>query len=812
MRRSIGILLMAVLMAGLLPAPAAAEGQVSLTARAGFAGLGKIGAYVPVVVELVNQGESASGDVTVRARDVSGFGAEYVMPTEVAQGAKKEVCFYVPVNEMTRNIEVAFAPKGGSGTSGETRVKAQINTLPFNEVVVGVLANDPTTLVHVGAVRLNSPPRSVHVVQLDAASLPDQQLALNNFDLLVFNDFDTTKLSKAQLNAIRGWLAEGGALVIGGGPAWQKTLAGIPDEFLPVTVTGAVEVSDLPSLAAAGGYPFQVVAPFAVNTGTLRDGAAGVTEGDRIALARRSYGDGQTIFFGLDLALDPIAAWRGNTVLWKNLIGGVVPQGQAAELQWKLSQKMQRYRGGLANALRNIPALDLPPVWVLALILIGYIALVGPINYLVLKKRDKRDWGWVTIPALALLVIAGVYIGAFKFKGREVMTNEIAVVTLRPDLKLQKIESYVGVFSPTRNDYRISLPGNPLVTNVPSYDGMYYDPQQDSDEPPLIMRVIYGSRTDVQFMNMSNWSLRSFVTQRYEAAEGGIAAELHGERDRIVGTVTNKTGYALRDCHIITQYGLQALGDLPPGATADVNFGTAADPKSPNPAFFRLYNPSIDFQAQPGKAPPVPTRDQIRKRMILDGAFEGALEANGLNVGVKFIGWTEQPLSEPLVTAGRVSRASLALVTQSLAYTPWQNGTYSLPTGLVTPILLAQEGSEAGWYPGGFNVANGSRLTLAIRLPEYRRMIVDRLALNAVFDGSVAKSGTGAAFLNVEIYNWARQAFEPLTLTSGADTPVNSPSRCVSSDGEIRLRVAASQGQWLSVQRLTASAQGREVR
>lgn len=810
MRRSIGILLTVVLMAGVLSAPAVAQGQVSLAARAGFAGLGKVGTYVPVVVALANQGASAYGDIVVRARDISGFGVEYVMPTEIAQGAKKEVCLYVPVNEMTRNIEVVFVPKGGTG--GETTAKAQINTLPFNEVVVGVLANDPTTLLHVGAVRLDSPPRSVHVIPLDAATLPDQQLALNNFDLLVVNDFDTKKLSEAQLNAIRGWLVEGGALVIGGGPAWRKTLAGIPDEFLPVNVTGAVQVNDLPPLAAAGGHPFQVVAPFAVNTGTLREGATGATEGDRIGLAKRRYGDGQTIFFGLDLALDPIAAWRGNPVLWKDLIGSIVPQGQDAELQWKLSQKMQRYRGGLANALRNIPALDLPPVWILALILIGYIIIVGPVNYLVLKRRDKRDWGWVTVPALALLVIGGVYIGAFKLKGREVMTNEIAVVTLRPDLKLQKIESYVGVFSPTRNDYRISLPGNPLVTNVPSYDGMYYDPQQDGDQPLLVMRVVYGSRTDVQFMNMSNWSLRSFVMQRYEASAGGIAAKLHGEGDRIVGTVTNQTGYALKDCHIITQYGLQAIGDLPPGATADVSFATAADPKNPNPAFFRLYNPSADFQAQPGKAPPAPTRDQIRKRMILDGAFEGALEANGLNVGVKFIGWTEQPLSEPLVTAGRVSRANLALVTQSLTFTPWQNGTYNLPIGLVTPALLAQEGNEAGWYPGGFNVANGSRLTLEIRLPDYRPMTVDRLALNAVFDGGASKSGTGAASLNAEVYNWARQAFEPLTLTSGAETPVDSPSRCVSSAGAIRLRFAASQGQWLSVQRLTVSAQGREVR
>lgn len=810
MRWTIGMLLALVFMVATLSAPAAAQGQISLAAQAGFAGLGKVGTYVPVTVALTNQGESASGDIVVRTRDLNGFGVEYAMPTEVAQGAKKEVCFYVPMNEMSRNIEVVFVPKGGSGNAAEITAKAQISALPFNEVVIGVLANDEATLVHVGAVRLDNPPRSVHIIPLALSTLPDQQLALNNFDVLVINDFDTRRLTEAQLNAIRGWLAEGGALVIGGGPAWRKTLAGIPDEILPADITGTVQVNDLQALAALGGHPFQVVTPFAVNTGTLREGATGATEGERIGLARRRYGDGQTIFFGLDLALDPIAAWRGNPILWKDLISSFVPQGAEAELQLKLSQRMMHYRGGLANALRNIPALDLPPVWVLALILVGYVVIVGPLNYLVLRRYDRRDWGWLSIPAVALLVIGGVYVGAFKLKGREVMANEIAVVTLRPELKLQKVESYVGVFSPTRNDYRISLPGNPLVTNIPSYDGIYYDPQLDGDQPLLIMRVTYGTRTDVQFTNMSNWSLRSFAMQRYEAAAGGIAANLHGEGDRVAGTVTNQTDYLLKDCYIITQYGLQAVGDLAPGATAEVNVATAADPKNPNPAFFRLYNPSADFQAQPGKAPPVPTRDQIRKRMILDGAFEGALATNGQNVGLLFIGWTEQPLSEPLVTAGRISRANLALITQSLSFTPWQNGVYSLPRGLVAPTVSAQEGNEASWYPGGLNVANGSRLTLEFRLPDYRPMAIERVAFNATLDDPSKVSKTGAT--SAEVYNWARQTFEPLALVSGTDTQINSPSRYVSSAGVIRLRFAAGPGQWLSVQRLTVSAQGREVR
>lgn len=791
----------------MLAAPARAEVQLSVTAAAGFDGFGKIGAYVPVTVWLTNQGGDISGDVIVRSNDANGFSVEYVSPAEVAQGAKKEIRFYVPINEMSSTMQVAFEADGGKVQS-----KAQINTLPYNEIIIGVLANDPTTMNHAAAIHLDNPVRSVRVVHLDEATLPDQQLVLNNFDLIVINDFDTTKLTKSQLDAIHGWVAEGGTLVVGGGPAWQKTLTGLPAEFLPVTVSGTAQISDFPGLAAEGGYPFQVLSPFTVSTGKLRDGATGVVSGDRLGRATMTYGDGRLVFFGVDLALDPVAAWRGNTALWQNLIAAAVPDGQNADIQYKLSSKMQRYRGGLANALRNIPALDLPPVWVLVTILICYIAIVGPLNYFVLKKRDRRDWGWVTIPSIALLAIGIVYFGAFKLKGREVMANEVAVVTLRPDLALQKIESYVGVFSPTRNDYQISLAGSQLVTNVPSYDGMYYDPSAMGDEMPLVMRVVYGTRTDVEFMNMSDWSMRSFTTQHYEAGVDGVEARLYGDGNRIAGTVTNKTAYVLKDCYLFTQNGFQSIGDLAPGATLDVDLSTTADPKSSNVAFYRLYNPAADFTPQPGKAPPIPSRDQIRKRMILDGAFEGSLEQGGQTNGVKFIGWTDQALSEPIVTAGRVTRSSLTLVTQSLAYTTWQNGRYSLPTGLINPSIFAQEGNEVGWYPGGFNVSNGSQLTVQFRLPEYRNVAIDSMAFHAYFDGSVSKTQQGTATLNVEIYDYARQAYEPMVLNSAAETPVPDPADHVSPDGAVLLRVKSSQGQWLNIQQLTISAQGREAR
>ena len=41
--------------------------------------------------------------------------------------------------------------------------------------------------------------------------------------------------------------------------------------------------------------------------------------------------------------------------------------------------------------------------------LAGYILLVGPVNYFVLRWRDRLAWAWITIPTLTLAFSALAY-------------------------------------------------------------------------------------------------------------------------------------------------------------------------------------------------------------------------------------------------------------------------------------------------------------------------------------------------------------------------------------------------------------------
>src|SRR5690606_4362729 len=40
----------------------------------------------------------------------------------------------------------------------------------------------------------------------------------------------------------------------------------------------------------------------------------------------------------------------------------------------------------------------------------GYAVLVGPVNFLVLRRLRRRDLAWITVPALGLLAMGGFWV------------------------------------------------------------------------------------------------------------------------------------------------------------------------------------------------------------------------------------------------------------------------------------------------------------------------------------------------------------------------------------------------------------------
>ena len=204
----------------------------------------------------------------------------------------------------------------------------------------------------------------------------------------------------AQLAALRGWVAGGGRLVDrrrDGRP--ERARRPSPTTLLPVppdrhgrrrrrarspALLGAVPAgaADLPALG-----------------GELTAGRALATSGDRVdrrrAAVRQRRGDAHRL--------------RPDRRLARRRHGGrgpVAPAPAAARVDRPASLGDDSQ---LVSAVSQLPSLALPPIGGLIALLGAYILLVGPVNYLVLKRLDRREWAWVTMPVLIVVFAVGAY-------------------------------------------------------------------------------------------------------------------------------------------------------------------------------------------------------------------------------------------------------------------------------------------------------------------------------------------------------------------------------------------------------------------
>src|SRR5207247_9754374 len=110
-----------------------------------------------------------------------------------------------------------------------------------------------------------------------------------------------------------------------------------------------------------------------------------------------------------------------------------------------------------------LPSLQLPPTGGLIVLLAAYILVVGPLNYLILRRLDRREWAWVSVPAFVLGFAAAAYGYGSLLRGTDVIVNEIAIVRRAPDATEGRAQDYFGIFSPTRASYRVEVPGGALL-------------------------------------------------------------------------------------------------------------------------------------------------------------------------------------------------------------------------------------------------------------------------------------------------------------------------------------------------------------
>ncbi len=776
---------------GLAAAPAAqaVDNLVSITVKVGYSGFVKTQQWMPVAIDVTNKGADVDGILEVSAPAVANGpptgAAIYETRVSLPTGTTKHLKTYLVESWTTTSISVRILQNGRIVASTTSESPSQATAL------VGVLSDRPAALnnfeaQHPGGLRDN-------VVHLSLEDVGDSAILLRAFDLLVIDDFATDTLTAAQRGAITDYVQNGGALLLGTGASWRKTLAGVSPAILPMRIAGTTTLSSIGTLDRLSAVE--------VATGTLNPGAlVWLSEGDAPLLAETLVGSGSVNLATFDWNQEPVASWSGtNTILRQLLVrtmfSSATPPSMATGKFGMINGSVTGRSMQLSQALGSLPALDLPSLVLIGLLILAYVLVVGPINYLALRALHRRALAWVTVPLIAVVASAGAFGTGVFTKGRSVQTNQVSIIHLRPGWDRAYEESYTGVVTPTRGDYEVKVAGSrTLIGPIVSLSNGYLLNGGVGSSTTELVRISPDTNT-IGLPGMTAFVLRGFATEGLvDAPHLIVTTKFAG--GNLTGTIRNDSTTTFTDALVLAGDGFQKLPGLAPGATTSFDFTPkASSPYAGPPAYSTIYTNYL--YGPPPSQPTDADREATEKTSILSliasPNYYGATTA----ITPMVVAWTKQPAERIAVTGSQTrSTAETAIVVQM---TVGPIGPGQLPAGLVVSRFTDIDGTTQSGMPGAVLMQNGT-VTYAFRptlAPGKHLTSASLDSTNQMQNAGKpvpAGSSGSAPTLQAEVWDWTKSAWVPMDYKANGPSTL-PPTALDPSSSEVRLRLTISGGQ-----------------
>jgi hypothetical protein len=531
----------------------------------------------------------------------------YRLPLDVAPETTKTIPLDVLAAAQPSDVVAEVVSPGGRvlARSGTQVQVGNTSTPPAVLVVTG----NPTALSSLSWPVPGGPQPQVQL--LSPLQLPNVSAALGGFSAIVLDDADTSSLSPAQGRALEAYVEEGGTLVVAGGLSYASDTAGLPAGLLPVRVLG-LRSFRLPELARLVGAPVPSQ-PAEVDRLRVLPGAATVlSEGDNPLVVQAQLGTGDVVFAAFDPAAAPLAGWSGAAALEARLVapayeagydGGsqvvfagkgfvsTVTNGSAAAFNSTPGAVGPQVTGSaLAPYLYQMPGASLPKPELYGLLLLGYVLLIGPASFLVLRKLQRRQLAWVALPCVATAAAVAAYAtGAGISRGP--LSDEIDVARLAPGSHLVQVTSLGAVYLASGGSGKLALAGDGPVSDLGAGAGASLtvgpalltggSPGKSSNSGSGgtgstgaggLTTANPTQLTDLTVSGPAN-SLGGWAATQDALVRGSFVANVVQSGESVSGSATNQLGVGLDNVFIFSATGQQKrVGSLPRGATTRFSF------------------------------------------------------------------------------------------------------------------------------------------------------------------------------------------------------------------------------------------------
>jgi len=530
--------------------------------------------WFPVVFEVKNDGATFSGYIELTTGSIKKNQSRKVF-LELPTGTLKRVT--IPVFCSTRfanmnSMEAQLVDDHGHVRESRPNIqprRAIANGIPL----MGALPRSTTGLPQIVKIKNLSEDLQPGVARLLPSTFPDNPIALQGLTHIYLNSERAIELNATQVEALLCWLNAGGHLIIGieqisdvNATPWLKSL--VPCNLSDLkSISSHAELQDWLTHESERERPSafhhklkknkseEHFNPYAgavldslfehsdlqVVTGTLRGGYPVVnTSGDIPLILESDQGFGRVTTLMFSPERKPFSDWKNADWFWTKLMD---PPTELYKENSNLSNPGGWSSDGIFGAMIDSRQVRKLPVGWLLLLLVIYLAVIGPVDQYWLKKIRRPMLTWITFPCYVVLFSLLIYYIGYRLRAGDCEWNELHIVDVMPrgqgaELKGQ---SFVSIYSPVNNDYEVQN-----TQDFSTFRGEFLSSWSGGQET---------ERADIQQSTDSVkarifvpvWTSQLFVSDWWQKAEIPISFSVTKQPNEVDITVTNQLDHALQN-------------------------------------------------------------------------------------------------------------------------------------------------------------------------------------------------------------------------------------------------------------------------
>ncbi len=805
------------------------DSTVTFQVHIGFDGRYKNGTWVPVYVALSNTGVDFTGLLSITPppslSDAEWPSTLYQSAITLPMGAQKQVTLYIPLKasapDASQMLNVQLFDTHGHLLLTHTTFVDPLNS---QDIFVGLLSDQPGNFSALTNVKLPDHTATLLTEPLNASTFPTQAASLNNFDMLVLDNFTSSTLNNDQLRALQAWIQQGGTFIEVGGPAWQRSLSSLPENLMPVTITGIALFSNPISSLSINDVPPQVKQapgvqgfedPILISKATLTPTPAStistiiLSQGKIPLVVQRQQGQGTLYYLAFDPTLEPLTSWSGMPIFWQSLLlrtsgDQLLPPNTGAPIL---------PANGSIGATPNIPLIgmgmedllyamlphSLPLPWPLLLVILSYLLTLGPLRFLVVRSV-KRRWTWHIVLSSLVVFSCLSYGLALHEKNDAILSNSISILQFNQNGTPAHMTTYTGVFLPDQGSFRVTVPGTGLTQALPKTIST------DTSSSQQVHIIANENGTTVKLNGDHTWTMHTIISEEERQISGSIVPHLTLDHNTVLGTITNTLPYSLTDSYILMGKSYIHSGLLLTHQTRTIHgifknttdpLETLADQITTDAGLPAAYNINTNL---------LQTKTLSDLHLETLTALSGELSsfACGLNICVTnsgksqqlfgnpvmfsspdtdplllanapatLIGWADQEpdLSNITTVNGTVSTGTHETLLQ-IPLTMHFLDTTHMPFHTLNTYLINVEGNNIQTQSGIYLMTTGS-MTFELPVPETVNVKTQPLAISLLpyppsgiyqLENTVARNIADEQHLHVSLYNWQTNRWDTTTL------------------------------------------------